>query len=200
VIVTRRRRKPFPWKRILFPLGVLAIAAFALWCGPSRALLAPVWKPVAKPFDVVSQQETISGQAEQLSSLMKQLADARAQIADRDKQISQLQTQINQSQQDAAAAQASKPGAQVAAVNSGAQPAEVSSDLSQSATADMRRTAEVWAAMDSEASAKLIQKLPDAYVAREFALMSPDSVGVILENLPPAYAARLTQEHPELKR
>jgi hypothetical protein len=30
--------------------------------------------------------------------------------------------------------------------------------------------------------------------------MSPESVGAILENLPASYAAKLTQEHPELKR
>jgi flagellar motility protein MotE (MotC chaperone) len=62
----------------------------------------------------------------------------------------------------------------------------------------MRRTAAIWAAMDAESAAKVVQKLPDDYVARVFALMSPDSVGAILENLPAAYSARLTQEHPQL--
>jgi len=54
--------------------------------------------------------------------------------------------------------------------------------------------------MDSESAAKVVQKLPDAYVARIFALMPPDTVGAILENSPSVYAAQLTQEHPELKQ
>jgi flagellar motility protein MotE (MotC chaperone) len=64
----------------------------------------------------------------------------------------------------------------------------------------MRRTAAVWAAMDAESAAKVVQKLPQDYVARVFALMSPDAVGAILENLPASYAAQITQEHPQLHR
>jgi flagellar motility protein MotE (MotC chaperone) len=52
--------------------------------------------------------------------------------------------------------------------------------------------------MDADAAAKVVQRLPDAYVARIFAIMPADSVGAILENLPAAYAARLTQDRPEL--
>lgn len=213
MIVTRQRRRRFPWKRVLFPLGFLTVLALALWWTPSRTWLAtgpvttpvwnataPVWKPIAKPFDMAAQQGTIKAQTAQIQALQKQVAQAQAQVTDRDKQISQMQTQLDQSQQDAVTAHAT--GGVKGAVTPNATPASIPvvADLSQQGTADMRRTAQVWGSMDSEAAAKVVQKLPDAYVARVFALMSPDSVGAILENLPSGYAARLTGEHPELKR
>ncbi len=213
MIVTRRRKKPFKWKRYAYPAAVLLLIIVALRWAPAREWLAngpvttpiwnataPVWKPLARPFDMAAQQGTINSQASQLDALSAQLADARSQIAARDKQISSLQTQLNQAQQDAALASASHPARTVAANPASSSAPVASSDLAQDGTPDMRRTAQVWSAMDSESAAKVVQKLPDAYVARIFALMSPDAVGAILENLPSGYAARLTQEHPELKR
>lgn len=213
MIVTRRRKKSFPWRRWRYPLAALAVLVAALIWTPSRQWLAagplttplwnaaqPVWKPLAKPFDAAAQQGTIGSQAAQIARLTQDLNDAHAQIADRDKRISSLTSQLNDAQQQAASANAPKqiaengsPRRQTAAVQN-------AGDLSQSATADMRRTAAVWTAMDSESAAKVVQRLPDVYVVRVFALMSPDAVGAILESLPPGYAARLTQERPELKR
>jgi flagellar motility protein MotE (MotC chaperone) len=200
MIVTRKRRKPFPWKRVLLPAAAIALLAAALSWAPSRnwiatGPLAPVWKPVAAPFNSIEEAQTISAQNAQIAELRKQLQQARADVADRDKQISQLQTQVNDAQQQAVVASAAKPAAPAAQASAAPAP-----DLSAQGTPDMRRTAAVWSAMDSEAAAKVVQKLPQDYVARVFALMSPDSVGAILENLPASYAARLTQEHPELHR
>lgn len=206
MIVTRQRRKPFPWKRLLLPLAAVALLSVALSWAPSRTWIAtgplspawkalqPVWKPIAAPFDVAGQLHTISSQGSTIASLQKQIAAAQAQIADRDKQISGLQTQLNDAQQQAALAHAA---AKPAAPQATSAPA---GDLSQQASPDMHRTAAVWAAMDAESAAKIIQKLPQDYVARVFALMSPDAVGAILENVPAAYAAKLTQEHPEIRR
>jgi Tfp pilus assembly protein FimV len=212
MIVTRRRRKAFPWKRVLYPALAAILLGFALWWTPSRTWIAdgpvtspvwrataPVWKPLSAPFDMAAQSGTIRAQSSQIDALGKQLADARAQIADRDKQITSLQSQLDQAQQQAAVANASKPAPRVTADGSAATPVPPS-DLSNDATPGMRRTAQVWGAMDSEAAAKVVQKLPDSYVARIFALMTPDQVGAILENLPATYAARLTAERPELKR
>lgn len=200
MIVTRKRRKPFPWKRVLLPAAAVALLVAALSWAPSRnwiatGPLAPVWKPVSAPFNSVGEARTISAQSAQIADLQKQLQQARGDVADRDKQISQLQTQVNDAQQQAAVASAAKPA--VPAAQASAAPA---ADLSAQGTPDMRRTAAVWSAMDSEAAAKVVQKLPQDYVARVFALMSPDSVGAILENLPASYAASLTQEHPQLHR
>lgn len=211
MIVTRQRKKPFPWKRVLPPIAALALLAAALWWTPSRTWIAtgplapvwnaasPVWKPIAAPFVAAGQERTIESQNSQITSLQKQLADTRAQVNADDKQISKLQTQVNDSQQQVALAQATKSKAATAPAPA-AQASAAPADLSAQATPDMRRTAAVWAAMDSEAAAKIVQKLPQDYVARIFALMSPDAVGAILENLPATYAAHLTQEHPELNR
>lgn len=207
MIVTRQRKKKFPWKKVLLPGTALALLVAALWWTPSRTWIAtgplspvwkatsPVWKPIAAPFNVAGQMQTISSQNGQIAALQKQLADVQSQVTDRDKQISQLQTQLNGAQEEAAKAGAAKiprPVAQSTAAPMG--------DLSTQATADMRRTAAVWSSMDAESAAKIVQKLPQDYVARIFALMSPDAVGAILENLPATYAAKLTQEHPQIQR
>jgi flagellar motility protein MotE (MotC chaperone) len=208
MIVTRRRRKPFPWRRVLLPATAVALLAAALWWTPSRnwiatGPMAPMWKSpaaqaVAAPFDGMALQQRIGSQDRDIASLQQQLADARAQITQRDKQISQLQSQLNDAQNEAAQAKAAKPIAPASAKPSDQTVAQ-SQDLSSQATPDIQRTAQVWAAMDSESAANIVQKLPQAYVARVYAAMSPDSVGAILENLPASYAAKLTQEHPELQ-
>jgi flagellar motility protein MotE (MotC chaperone) len=209
MIVTRRRKKPFPWRRVLLPAVAVALLVAAFLWPPSRnwiatGPMAPLWKSpaaqaVAAPFNGVALQQHVNSQDRDIASLQQQLADARAQISQRDKQISQLQTQLNDSQAEAAQAKAAKPAPTAAAKSSDKTVAQ-SQDLSTQATPDIQRTAQVWAAMDSESAANIVQKLPQDYVARVFAAMTPESVGAILENLPASYAAKLTQEHPELKR
>jgi|SRR5579884_310947 len=199
MIVTRRRKKKFPWKRAFTILAVIGLIAGAFWSTPSRTWIAatPPAKSIVQLFDPVGKQQQITAQSAQIASLQQRISSMQSQIADRDKQISQLQTQVNDAQQQAAVADAapkSKPSPQASNAPL------VTSDLSSQGTPDMRRTAQVWGAMDSEAAAKVVQRLPSDYVVRIFALMPPDSVGAILENLPASYAARLTQEHPELKR
>lgn len=213
MIVTRRRRKPFPWKRILTPIGFLALfTALFVWQpsrdwivdGPAAPLwrtLHPVFAPIAAPFDAMGQMHTIASQNAQIADLQKQLVDSRSQIGDRDKQISDLQTQLNAAQQEAAVSKASanhvRPAVHSASAASGS--VQMGSDLASQATPDMRRTASVWAAMDADAAAKVVERLPDDYVARIFAIMPPDSVGAILESSPASYAARLTRDRPELQ-
>lgn len=201
MIVTRRRRKPFPWKRIAVPVVFLAVIGALFAWAPSRTWIVnrPAFRPIERPFDAAAQIQTISTQNAQIAALQKQLADARGSISDRDKQIASLQTQLNGAQEEAATAQAAKPRPAAAPVVQTAGDATSNApDLASEATPGMRRTASVWAAMDPEAAAKVVQRLPDDYVARIFAIMSPDAVGAILETLPAPYAARLTQERPEL--
>jgi flagellar motility protein MotE (MotC chaperone) len=208
VIVTRQRRKPFPWRRLAFCAGILAVAAFALAWAPSRNFIAngpaapllrsaaPVVNGVAAPLHFAAQDRTISDLNGRTADLQKKLDDAGAQIAQRDKQISALQTQLNQTQQQLALKGAApvQPARATVATNSNGQ------DLSAGATPDMRRTAQIWASMDADAAAKVVQRLPTPYVARIFALMPADAVGQILESVPASYAAQLTKEHPELER
>jgi flagellar motility protein MotE (MotC chaperone) len=205
MIVTRRRKKPFPWKRLRTPAIAVVLLTLAFSWTPSRnwivnGPLSPAWqriglwvRPVTRPFDSLGEAKTIADENQQIAALEKQLSDAQSQTADRDKQISALTSQLNQAQVEAAQAHTTAKGP---APSASATPA--ASDLSAQATPDMRRTAQVWASMDAEAASKIVQRLPQDYVARIFALMSPDSVGAILENLPPKYAAQLTEEHPEL--
>lgn len=205
MIVTRQRRRAFPWRRLLLPVVALALLAFALWWPPShRAIaegpLAPVWNAtgsafdrVAAPYHFAAQSRQIADENAQVAKLQAQIADLQTQAAAKDKQIAQLRSSLD----DAQAQSAAHPA--VSAATSAPSAAAVA-DLAAVATADQRRTAQNWAAMDPDNAAKVIVKLPIAYVARVLAVMAPDAVGPILDALPPSYAAALTQEHPELRR
>jgi len=205
MIVTRRRKKPFPFKRLLLPLVAIAAVAFALWWKPSRDAiangpLAPVWSRLAAPFDMAMKDKQIGDDAATIAQLKQQLADAQTQGTAKDKKIAGMQKQIDDANVATVASRgggaASVPGAGASSMPSAGSVA----DLAAAATADERRTAQNWAAMEPENAAKVVQKLPVSYVARVLAVMSPDAVGPILDALPAAYAAALTQEHPELRR
>ncbi len=196
MIATRQRRKRFPWKRLTLPLLAAALAAAAFVWPPSQNWIAS--QPIAAPLHFVIQNRTIANQNRQLGSADKQLADAKMQVVDRDRTILSLHAQLARAQREAARPEPkTAPRLPTAASNA---PDAPLADLAGGATQDMRRTAQMWGAMDAETAAKVVQHLPLSYVARVFSVMSPDSAGAILENLPPAYAAALTQEHPELRR
>ena len=189
MIVTRRRRRPFPFRKLLVPAVAIALIAIALWWTPSRNAIAtgpfaPVWNAVGSAYAKVAAPFTFAAQT-------KAIADDRTTIAKMQQQI------VDDATAQVAAARA--PSIKPAPVASGV-PGFVSGDLASGASADARRTAQMWAAMDPDNAAKVIQKLPVSYAAHILALMSADSAGPILDALPPAFAAALTQEHPELRR
>ncbi|MHB8147227.1 MAG: MotE family protein [Vulcanimicrobiaceae bacterium] len=224
MIVTRQRRKAFPWRRILLPLIALGLVAFAVAWPPSRneivnGPLAPVWRAsapmagtITAPFHFAAQNQAMTGLKHQIVQLQSQVTAARNSAKSKDRQIAKLQSQVVQLESQAATRVVAKPGTSAssaspiaagsAAIGAGtaAQAGPASGDLSAGATPDMRRTAQYWANMEPENAAKVVQKLPTAYVARVMSLMSPDAAGAILDALPAAVAARLTQEHPELRR
>jgi len=219
VIVTRQRRKPFPWRRLILPLIAIALVVFAFMWPPSRNVitggkLAPIWATlgstydkVATPFHFAAQNQLLTDRNAQIAALQKQVADLQSQVGDKTKSVTSLNAQIAQLESQAASSRAgasAAPGASPGAVTApGASPAAggaVGNDLSSGATPDMRRTAAYWANMEPDNLAKVLPKLPVPYVARILALMSPDSVGAILDALPAAYVAQLTSENPELKR
>jgi flagellar motility protein MotE (MotC chaperone) len=225
VIVTRQRRKPFPFKRLLLPLIAVALVVIAFVWPPSRSIIlngpaAPAARVVgsaydnaAQPFHFAAQNQVITDRNRQIESLTAQLTQAQSEAADKAKQIASLQQQIDQLQTQAAASRtsatpaSSRPGAapSVAGAPGGsfssstAQGGYVAGDLSAGATADIRRTGAYWASMEPENAAKLAERLPTTYVARVFAQMSPNDVGAILDALPAPYAAKLTQENPEIQ-
>lgn len=225
MIVTRQRRKPFPFKRLILPLVAIALIAFAFVWPPSRNVImngpaAPAARAVgnaydnaAQPFHFAAQNQVITDRNRQIEALQTQLTQAQSDAADKTKLVASLQTQIAQLQTQAASARsASTPnparssgpaaaaGAPEGAFSSTtAQGGYTQGDLSAGASADIRRTGAYWSSMEPENAAKLAQRLPTSYVARVFAQMSPNDVGAILDALPPAYAAKLTQENPEIQ-
>ena len=224
MIVTRQRRKPFPFKRLLLPLIAIVLVVVAFIWTPSRNLIlngpaAPAARAVgsaydnaAQPFHFAAQNQVITDRNRQIEALQAQLTQAQSEAADKAKQVASLQQQIDQLQTQAASSRsASSPnparpaGPAAAGVPGGtfssntAQGGYVAGDLSAGASADVRRTGAYWASMEPENAAKLAQRLPTSYVARVFAQMSPNDVGAILDALPAAYAAKLTQENPEIQ-
>jgi flagellar motility protein MotE (MotC chaperone) len=225
VIVTRQRRKPFPYKRLLLPLLAIVLVVFALIWPPSRNLIlngpaAPAARAVgnaydnaSQPFHFAAQNQVITDRNRQIEALQAQLTQAQSEAADKAKQVASLQSQIDQLQTEAASSRSAtspNPGRPATASGAGgvpggtfssntAQGGFVAGDLSAGASADVRRTGAYWASMEPENAAKLAQRLPTSYVARVFAQMSPNDVGAILDALPAAYAAKLTQENPEIQ-
>lgn len=194
MIVTRKRKKKFPWKRVLTIAAIVAVIAIAFAVPASRSVIAdntqPVWKPFAAPFQGLALEKQINDQSKQIAALQSQVSEAQSQISGRDKQISQLQSKLASAQEQAGqAAPQDKPQQP--------QDAQPSPAASTAPSEDVRRVAAEWSAMDSESAAKVVQKLPVDYVVQVFSVMSPDAAGAILENLPAAYAAQLTQERPQ---
>jgi flagellar motility protein MotE (MotC chaperone) len=218
VIVTRRRRKPFPWKRLILPVIAIGLVVFAFLWGPSRNVitggpLQPLvqnigdrFSAIAAPFHFAAQNQVITDRNKQIAQEASQIADLQTQMAAKDKQISSLNSQISQLQTQAAnargavAAPSAAPAAAAAGAGNPLAQTSGGGDLLAGATQDMRRTAQVWANMEPENAAKVIQRLPIPYVARVLALMSPDDAGAILDAAPAAFVAQVTQENPSIKR
>lgn len=220
MIVTRKRKKPFPWKRLLLPVAALALVGFALSWGPSRNAMstgpmAPLvrstqayFDTIAAPFHFAAQNEKITSANRQIAALQVQVSVAKGDSQSKDKKIADLQKQLDDAQTQLASAtgntaQASARGATLGRSSPRPGPTNVAltgPDLSTNVSPDMKRTADYWAAMDPENAAKVAQRLPPSYVAHVLALMPTEAAGTILDNLPPTFAAKLTQEHPELKQ
>ncbi|MEO6912452.1 MAG: hypothetical protein ABI182_00350 [Candidatus Baltobacteraceae bacterium] len=215
MIVTRRRRKPFKLQKYLLPfLAVVLIVLACIWTPSQNAIfngpLAPIWRALgsaygraAQPLHFAQQNAAISQKDRQILNLQQQLATDSAQTATLNKQLTQVQSQLNATEQQQAIERGRAAPKSPAARSSAPaiiDAASAGSDLSTSATPDLRRTASEWSSMDAQNAAKVVQRLPISYVARIFAVMPADAVGQILDNVPPAYAAQLTQEHPELRR
>ncbi|HVA33607.1 MAG TPA: hypothetical protein VNG31_05630 [Candidatus Baltobacteraceae bacterium] len=214
MIVTRQRRKPFPYKRLILPIVAIVLLVVAFTWSPSRnAMLSGPMAPAARtaggwlgtiaaPFHFAAQNQIITDRNRQIAVLQNQLTAAQNAGTQKDKRISNLQQQLEQVQAQLASAGSAGPKPRG---NSNAPPASASGTVGSAAAApangaspEMQRTAAYWTAMDPDNAAKVAQRLPPPYVARVLALMSPQAVGAILDALPPAYAAKLTQEHPEL--
>jgi flagellar motility protein MotE (MotC chaperone) len=196
VIVTRQRKRRTGIKRVIIPLAVLALLAFALAWPPSQRAIAngplkPAWKMgagatsvVARPFTFAAQQQSIADRNRQIRALTAQLERQREATADAEARAEHLQTQLA----------AAVDGPRVAPLPA-ARPvrrARLSAVLAPS-PAEERRLAATWAAMEPEKAAAVAQRLPDAQVTRVLAQMDADSAGAIMDALPTRVAARLSQ-------
>ena len=213
MIVTRQRRKPFPFKRLILPLIAIGLIAFAFIWPPSRNVITsgpmgPLWRTagnawgnVSAPFHFAAQDQVITDRNRQIAALQAQLAQAQSTGSGKDKQIQSLQSQIDQLSAQAASARGGSTAEKTMprpTTSTGA--LSFASDAAAGTTPDIQRTAQYWTSMDPDNAAKIAQRLPPSYVARVFAQMQPDAVGAILDALPASYAAKLTQEHPLLQR
>lgn len=206
MIVTRQRKKKKSLLPLLLPLAAIALLAFALVWPPSRnfivngplkpvaTLIGNVWAPVSKPLTFAYQQQKIRDENVRIAQLNEKLETERKTKEAKDAQVQALQHQISAA---AAAARAATP-APAPSVKAVAKAADSGIPGAGAATPDpgveaMKRTAAAWSAMDPAAAAAVAQKLPDDYVAKVFALMTPDTVGPVMEALPAKVAARIIQ-------
>ncbi|MGA2395288.1 MAG: hypothetical protein ABSH03_18255 [Candidatus Lustribacter sp.] len=212
MIVTRQRKKKQSNLPILLPIAAIAMLAIALTWPPSRNFitngpLKPVatvfdgaWGMVSRPLSFAYQQQQITDRNQQIKDLNDQLeSDRKAQDA-KDAQLQALQKQIAEAGNEPAPATPA-PVAPLAGQAPGGAAAGAAGEPAQPSVSDaIRRAAQQWSAMDPEAAAALVQKLPTAYVSAVFAQMSPDSVGPIMDALPPKVAALIVESgtNPQL--
>jgi Mg/Co/Ni transporter MgtE len=181
VIVTRRRRKKTKWGWLLAVCAILAVCV--------ALAVSPTWRrQIAAAF-------VASATHRALAQRVRTIADLRAQVAAQQKPLEQLGT-ASRADVGSATSEAA-PSALPSLAPPTAAPAP--GDMTAGATPDMRRTAQLWAAMDPDDAAKIVRRMRPEYAARIFALMPADAAGQILDALPAAYGASVTQEEPQLR-
>lgn len=202
MIVTRHRKaRPHP-ARIVIPLVVLALLVGVFTWPPSHRFIAdgplrPVWAAtasaggvVARPLTFAGQQDTITERNRRIRQLDAELERQRQAKAQADTRAQELQQQLaalaNQPHETPVPAprMTAAPNPGVAAVPGGA---------AAVASADDRRLAATWAAMEPEKAAAIVQRLPDDAVTRVLAQMDADSAGAIMNALPASAAARISR-------
>jgi flagellar motility protein MotE (MotC chaperone) len=202
VIVTRHRKaRPHP-ARFLVPLAVLFVLVATFTWPPSQRFLAngplhPVWSAtasagsvIARPLTFAGQQQTITDRNREIRDLDAQLERQRQAKAAAEARSQQLQQQLtalaNQPRETSAPAPraTAAPGLGTTAASGGTPAA---------ASADARRLAATWAAMEPEKAAAIVQRLPDDAVTRVLAQMDADSAGAIMNALPASAAARISR-------
>ena len=87
MIVTRQRRKPFPWRRLILPLIAIALVVFAFSWGPSRNVITggpmgPLWNTVGSTFDKVATPFHFAAQNQLITDRNKQILALQNQITD----------------------------------------------------------------------------------------------------------------------
>lgn len=192
MIVTRQRRRRTGIKRIVIPLVVLAALGFVLGFPPSQHAIAngplkPAWDAgahvvavIARPFSFAAQQQAIADRNREIRDLNGRLEQQRQETAAAQERVDALQQQLTAALSEPRVAPLVAP-----------HPARSAAPVA--ASADDRRLAATWAAMDPDKAAAVIQRLPDAQSVRVLAQMDADSAGAIMNALPAKVAARLSR-------
>lgn len=201
-MIVTRHRKPRPHvARYLAPLGALVVVAAALAWPPSQRVIAngplqPVWSAtastggvLARPLTFAGQQQTINDRNREIRDLDAQLERQRQAQTDAETRAQQLQRQLTALANQPHETPAPAPRA-IAAPALGMTAA---SGAAAPASADARRLAATWAAMEPEKAAAIVQRLPDDAVTRVLAQMDADSAGAIMNALPASAAARISR-------
>lgn len=203
MIVTRQRTKKKSRSPLLLPLiAIVALGVALVWPpshnvivnGPLRPLWGVAgsgWGVVSRPLTFAAQQEKITDGNRQIRTLSSQLEEARKTKVAAESRITALQRQI--AAINAQPKVTPQPAPVLRATPAAAAGAAAAVGGAAAISADDKRTAATWAAMEPSAAAALIQKLPDAYVAHVLAAMDTDAAGDIMSALPAAAAARITR-------
>lgn len=193
MIVTRQRKRRTGIKRVVIPLVVLAAIGFALGFPPSRNAVAtgplkPAWNAgtnvvaaIARPFSFVAQQQSIADRNREIRDLTARLEAQRQETAAAQARVDALAQQLTAALNAPRVAPLAAPHPLRSAAPASA------------ASADDRRLAATWAAMDPDKAAAVVQRLPDADAVRVLGQMDADSAGAIMNALPAKVAARLSR-------
>ncbi len=203
MIVTRHRKRRPHVARFLLPLAALALVAAALLWPPSQRFIAngplhPLWSAsattggvITRPLTFAAQQQTITERNRQIRDLGAQLEAQRKAKADAEVRTQELQQQLaaltNQPHETPA------PAPRRSAAPATGLAAAPASGGTAAGSADERRLAATWAAMEPEKAAAIVQRLPDDAVTRVLAQMDADSAGAIMNALPSSAAARISR-------
>ncbi len=201
MIVTRKRKRRSHPGRWLIPILVLAVLAAVLAWPPSQRViangpLAPAWHAGAnagsvlvRPLSFAGQQQTIADRNRELRELNARLEAQRQAKTAADARADRLQQQVtalaNQPQETPAPAP--RP------VATPAQGFAAAPGTAAASTAEEKRLAATWAAMEPEKAAAIVERMPDDAVTRVLAQMDADSAGAIMNALPANVAARLSR-------
>lgn len=201
MIVTRKRRKPFPFKRLILPVLAIGLVLFALAWPPSRNAmtngpLAPIartagawFDAVAVPFHFAAQNEVITDRNRQIAVLQRQLTDAQNATTAKDKKIADLQQQLNEAQTQMASAsgnaqQAAARGATLGRATPRPGPS-VPGLTSNPNAGSLGAPATTGSDLAANAT-------PDMKRTAEYwASMDPENAAKVAQRLPPAYVARI---------
>jgi flagellar motility protein MotE (MotC chaperone) len=206
VIVTRKRQRRSNPARWMIPLLVVGVLAAVLSWPPAQRVVAngplrPLWNAgagagtvVVRPLTFAGQQQTIADRNRELRQLNDRLEQQRRAKADADARAEKLQQQIAalENQPVETPVPAPRPAA-TAATGFAAAPAAAGEAAAAPATAEEKRLAATWAAMEPEKAAAVVQRLPDDAVTRVLAAMDADSAGAIMNALPASAAARISR-------